>query len=74
MKDVLIKLCYKLISILDYIDYHYIRKEKLIDNYKTVEEIPLKEIEILTDTGYKELSHIMTTKPFDILSSLFFHL
>ena len=66
MKDVLIKLCYKLISILDYIDYHYIRKEKLIDNYKTVEEIPLKEIEILTDTGYKELSHIMTTKPFDI--------
>lgn len=66
MKNVLIKLCYKLISILDYIDYHYIRKEKLIDNYKTIEEIPLKEIEILTDTGYKELSHIMTTKPFDI--------
>ena len=41
MKNVLIKLCYKLISILDYIDYHYIRKEKLIDNYKTIEEIPL---------------------------------
>lgn len=66
MKEILIKLCYKLISILDYIDYHYIRKEKLIDNYKTIEEISLEEIEILTDTGYKELSHIMTTKPFDI--------
>ena len=66
MKKTIIKLCYKLISLLDFIDYHYIRKEKLIDNYKTIEEIELKGIEILTDTGYKELFHIMTTKPFDI--------
>ena len=47
------------------IDYHYIKNEKLIDNYKTIEEIELlNNIEILTDTGYKPLSHIMITKPF----------
>lgn len=74
MKQILIKILYKklisvlykLISILDYADYHYIRKEKLIDDYKTIEEIELpKGIEILTDTGYKPLSHIMVTKPFE---------
>ena len=53
IKQYIINILYKLISIIDHIDYHYIRKEKLIDNYKTIEEIPLEEIEILTDTGYK---------------------
>lgn len=57
-----------LISILDYIDYIYIRKKKLIDNYKTIEEIDISSDDILisTDTGYKELSHLTITKPFEI--------
>ena len=55
---------YKLISILDNIDFRYFHN-KLLDNYKTIEEIELPDyIEILTDTGYKPLSHIMITKPF----------
>lgn len=67
IKNYLTKLLYKLISLIDYIDYHYIRKEYLIDNYKTVEEIELyDDIQILTDTGYKPLSHLMITKPFEI--------
>ena len=66
IKQYIINILYKLISIIDHIDYHYIRKEKLIDNYKTIEEIELHDnIEILTDTGYKPLSHIMITKPFE---------
>jgi hypothetical protein len=59
MKKYIIQILYKIISILDFIDYHYIKNEKLIDNYKTIEEISLENIEILTDTGYKELSHLM---------------
>ena len=46
-------------------DYRYVRKEHLIDNYKTIEEVNLSNIEILTDTGYKELSHLMISKPFE---------
>ena len=65
MKNIIISILYTLISLLDYIDYHYIRNEQLIDNYKTIEEINLKDIEILTDTGYKELSHLMISKPFE---------
>ena len=65
MKNIVISILYKLISLLDYIDYHYVREEKLIDNYKTIEEINLKGIKILTDTGYKELSHLMISKPFE---------
>ena len=65
MKTIIISILYTLISFLDYIDYHYIRKEHLIDNYKTIEEVNLSNIEILTDTGYKELSHLMISKPFE---------
>lgn len=66
IKKYVINVLYKLISLLDYIDYHYIRKEKLIDNYKTIEEIELNDdIQILTDTGYKPLSALMITKPFE---------
>ena len=66
IKKCIINGLYKLISLLDYIDYHYIRKEELIDNYKTIEEIELpNNIQILTDTGYKPLSHVMITKPFE---------
>ena len=67
MKTIIISILYILISFLDYIDYHYVRKEQLIDNYKTIEEVNLSNIEILTDTGYKELSHLMISKPFEIL-------
>lgn len=68
MKFYIINILYKLISILDYIDYHYIRKEKLIDNYKTIEEINIEDNNLLieTDTGYKKLSHLMISKPFEI--------
>ena len=66
MKQFIIDICYKLISLLDYIYYHYIRKEQLIDDCKTIEEYKVNGLEILTDTGYKELSAVMTTKPFDI--------
>ena len=65
MKTIIISILYTLISFLDYIDYHYVRKEHLIDNYKTIEEVNLSNIEILTDTGYKELSHLMISKPFE---------
>ena len=66
MKKIITKILSNLISALDYIDYHYIRKEKLIDNYKTIEEIKLDNIEILTDIGFKELSYLMLSKPFEI--------
>ena len=66
IKKYIINGLYKLISLLDHIDYHYIRKEKLTDNYKTIEEIELNDnIQILTDTGYKPLSTLMITKPFE---------
>lgn len=65
MKTIIISILYILISFLDYIDYHYVKKEQLIDNYKTIEEVNLSNIEILTDTGYKELSHLMISKPFE---------
>ena len=65
MKTIIISILYILISFLDYIDYHYVRKEHLIDNYKTIEEVNLSNIKILTDTGYKELSHLMISKPFE---------
>ena len=66
MKLFIINLLYKIISLLDYIDYHFIRKEYLIDNYKTIEEIKLNNVKILTDTGYQNLSALMISKPFKI--------
>ena len=57
----------KCISLIDFIDYKFIKKEHLIDNYKTIEEIELdKSIEILTDTGFSPVSRLMLSKPFDI--------
>lgn len=57
-----------LISILDNIEYKYIYKEKLLDNYKTVKDIDISKygIKILTDNGYQQTSHIYNTKPFKI--------
>lgn len=61
------KILYKILNILDYIDFHFIKKEKLLDNYKTTEEIDISEydIQIKTDTGYKPLTNLMQTKPFE---------
>ena len=57
----------KCISLIDFIDYKFIKKEHLTDNYKTIEEIELdKSIEILTDTGFSPVSRLMLSKPFDI--------
>ena len=57
---------YKLISLFDTIDFKYYHN-KLLDNYKTIDDIDItdQQIEILTDTGYKPLSHLMMTKPFE---------
>ena len=68
IKQYIINFLYKILSIIDYIDYHYIKNETLIDNYKTINEIDISDdnIEIYTDTGFKPLSHLLTTKPFEI--------
>ena len=67
MKTILYIL-YKILSVLDYIDFKYIKKEYLTDNYKTIEEIDIsnENIEIYTDTGFKPISHLLITKPFEI--------
>ena len=36
-------LLYKLICLLDYIDYKFIKKEKLLDNYKTTKDIDISK-------------------------------
>ena len=61
-------LLYKLICLLDYIDYKFIKKEKLLDNYKTTKDIDISKynIKVYTDTGYQPISHIYNTKPFEI--------
>ena len=57
----------KCISLIDFIDYKFIKKEHLIDKYKTIEEIKLdKSIEILTDNGFYPVSRLMLSRPFDI--------
>ena len=67
MKKMLINCITKLISFIDYIDFKYIKKEYLTDNYKTIEEIELdKSIQVLTDTGFSPVSRLMVSKPFDI--------
>ena len=68
MKKIILNILYKLLSFIDNFDYKYIKKEYLTDNYKTTEEIDISKdnIEIFTDTGFKPLSHLLTTKPFEI--------
>ena len=67
MKTILYIL-YKILFVIDYIDFKYIKKEYLTDNYKTIEEIDIsnEDIEIMTDTGFKPISHLFITKPFEI--------
>lgn len=56
---------YSCISLLDYFEYKVIRKSKLIDRYKTINENNInKHLFISTDTGYKEISTITFSKPF----------
>lgn len=60
---------YKLISIIDNIEFKYKYKSKCsIDNYKTITDIDITDynLEILTDSGYQPISHLYTTKPFII--------
>ena len=59
---------YKIISFLDFIDYIFIKKKKLLDNYKTTKEIDISNygIKVLTDVGYQPISYIYNTKPFKI--------
>lgn len=68
MKTYIKTLLYKILSLLDYINYHFIYKEKLIDNYKTIEDTEIKDnsIFILSDNGFNQLSSLMISKPFEI--------
>lgn len=59
-----IYLLYQLISLCDFIDYKFVKHEKLLDNYKTIEDIELNDLLIQTDTGYKPITHVLITKPF----------
>ena len=65
MIKIIINLIYKIISILDYIDFNLIHHKNLIDNYKTIDSYDVDNFEILTDNGFKPLSHIMLSKPFE---------
>ena len=57
-----------LISLLDYVNFHLLKKEKLLDGYKIIKENNIEElgIKVQTDTGFEPLTHIMITKPFEI--------
>lgn len=59
---------YRLISLLDFIDYNFVKKRSLLDNYKTTKEIDISDygIKVLTDVGYQPISYIYNTKPFKI--------
>ena len=61
-----LRILYLLISFIDYINFKYIYKEKLTDNYKTITEFELPNgIEVYTDTGFKPITHAVLTKPFE---------
>lgn len=63
---ILLQIINCLISLLDYIDFNYVKKRKLTDNYKTIKEIELHDgIQVLTDTGFKPVTHLMLSKPFE---------
>lgn len=73
IKKYLIHFLYKLISIIDNIEFKYKYQLKCpIDNYKTITDINVKEysLKILTDSGYQPISHLYTTKPFIIYKIL----
>lgn len=59
MIDLLIKLIYKLISLIDHIDYGE-NDEKLVESYD------INNISIHTDTGWQPLSFVHLTKPFQM--------
>lgn len=66
MRQKILEILFKILSILDYIDFHYCKKERLLDNYKVIDEANVDNIKILTDTGYEDMSCMMMTKPFEI--------
>lgn len=59
---------YKIISVLDWIDYNIIKKKRLLDNYKTTVDIDVTGygIKVMTDTGFQPIANIYNTKPFEI--------
>lgn len=59
----IINILYILLSLIDNINYKYCQN-KLLDNYKTIEDIEVNELLIQTDTGYKPITHLFVTKPF----------
>jgi len=62
-----LSLLYFLLSMVDFFDFNIIKKRKLTDGYKTIEEIDLSNynIKIKTDTGFSETNRLIYTKPFD---------
>lgn len=58
---------YSIVSFIDWFNFLYI-KNKLLDGYKTIEEIDISKygIKVLTDTGFEPISYIYNTKPFEI--------
>lgn len=69
IKTQIINCLYKLMSIIDNIEFKYKYKSKCaIDNYKTITDIDISShnLEILTDSYYQPISHLYTTKPFII--------
>lgn len=62
------KLLFPFISFIDYIDYKIVKRGKLIDGYKTINDIDIsgENIKVKTDTGYHPITHIYDSKPFCI--------
>lgn len=54
----------KILSLLDYIDFKFYHNT-LLDTIKVIDEIPLTNVYVYTDTGYHRINEIMITRPFD---------
>lgn len=66
--NIVLHILYTIISLFDWFDFLYIKKKKLLDGYKTVEEIDISNygIKVRTDTGFEPISYIYKTRPFEI--------
>lgn len=60
----LVKILYKCISFIDWFEYKFINN-KLTDGYKTIKELDISGISARTDTGYKPVSKLMFSRPFE---------
>lgn len=61
----IIKILKYILSGIDWIEYIFIRKCNLLDNYKTtyIIDITNNNIKVNTDTGYQPITHILGSKP-----------